>query len=290
MTKDFFVVFLNGNEEKTSVKEITFGLNRIISPELTMDGFFSMASALGIKYVELRNDIRNGQIFDGLDPSDVKAKCRDHGLTIFSINALQQFNKKGPLEDKIREVRELLASAKNYGCKALVMCPVNDAADPRSEEESFEDTVTALKAYEPYFKESGVLGLVEPLGFSICSLRTKEKAVKAINQAGGTDTYKLVHDTFHHFLSGETVFFPKETGLVHISGMEEKIPMEEINDNHRVLIGPDDQMANLTQIRQMVSGGYEGIFSFEPFGPAVQKLEIAQLKKEMEASLTLVKG
>jgi len=267
------------------MKEITFGLNRIISPDLNLDGFFSMASALGIRYVELRNDIRNGQIFDGLDPSDVKAKCRDHGLTIFSINALQQFNKKGPLDEKIREVRDLLASAKNYGCKALVMCPVNDPADTRSKEESFEDTVTALKAYGPYFKESGVLGLVEPLGFSICSLRTKEKAVKAINQAGGTETYKLVHDTFHHFLSGETVIFPKETGLVHISGVEETIEKEEINDSHRVLVGSYDRMFNIGQIRKLIEGGYEGVFSYEPFGSQIQKLSIGRLKEELEKSI-----
>ena len=41
----------------------------------------------------------------------------------------------------------------------------------------------------------------------------------AIRAAGGEGCYRLVHDTFHHHLAGETAFFPEWTGLVHISGV-----------------------------------------------------------------------
>lgn len=92
------------------------------------------------------------------------------------------------------------------GAKALVMCPLNDGTAV-----SFDDLVAALKAMKPILEERGLTGLVEPLGFPVSSLRTKAeaiKAIKAINAAGCGDVYRLVHDTFHHHLAGETEFFP----------------------------------------------------------------------------------
>jgi 2-keto-myo-inositol isomerase len=79
-----------------------------------------------------------------------------------------------------------------------------------------------------------------------------------------------VHDTFHHFLSGETDFFPERTGLVHISGVEDRtIPPTEFRDRHRVLIGEGDILDNVGQIRALLYGGYRGLFSFEPFAESV---------------------
>lgn len=272
------------------MKNITLGINRIISPDLTLNAFFKLCQSLEIEYVELRNDIRNGQIFDGHDPSALKQMSQDHGITIFAINAFQQFNKPGRLDEKVFELRELLNQAKAFDCRALVMCPVNDPADGRTDEQASADTITALKTYAPYFEESGITGLVEPLGFSICSLRTKQKAIEAIRNSGTVGLFKLVHDTFHHFLSGEENFYPDETGLVHISGVEETIAKEEINDNHRVLVGSNDRMFNIRQIQELVEGGFEGVFSYEPFGPQIQRLPVDRLKEELEKSMRIIKG
>ena len=62
-------------------------------------------------------------------------------------------------------------------------------------------------------------GFVEPLGFAECSLRSKKMAIQAIRESG-QDVYRLVHDTFHHFLGPDDRIFPAETGIVHISGVE----------------------------------------------------------------------
>ncbi|MGO4139887.1 hypothetical protein ACEQ6A_36365, partial [Rhizobium brockwellii] len=49
----------------------------------------------------------------------------------------------------------------------------------------------------------GIIGLVEPLGFEICSLRSKTEAAEEIRELGAESTFRLVHDTFHHHLAGE---------------------------------------------------------------------------------------
>ena len=96
------------------------------------------------------------------------------------------------------------------------MCPLNEGI-----EISFNDLVAALRKIKPILDQRGIKGYVEPLGFPVSSLRHKSVAIDAIKAANGNEsrlTYKLVHDTFHHHLAGETDFFSEWTGLVHISG------------------------------------------------------------------------
>jgi 2-keto-myo-inositol isomerase len=92
----------------------------------------------------------------------------------------------------------------------------------------------------------------------------------AIDQAEGGDVFKLVHDTFHHHLAGETEFFPERTGIVHISGVvDPALAVDEMLDPHRVLVDAEDRFANLPQIRTLLSMGFDGPFSFEPFAGKV---------------------
>jgi 2-keto-myo-inositol isomerase len=74
------------------------------------------------------------------------------------------------------------------------------------------------------------------------------------------------------------------TGLVHISGVEDDIPVEKYLDGNRVLVGPKDTMHNKELIQKLDTLGYLGTFSFEPFGPAVQKLPPDQLASALDAS------
>ncbi len=63
--------------------------------------------------------------------------------------------------------------------------------------------------------------------------------------------------------------FPQWTGLVHISGVEDaSLPLEQIRDEHRVLVGPDDRCTALLQILALMEG-YSGPYSFEPFAASV---------------------
>ena len=112
---------------------------------------------------------------------------------------------------------------------------------------------------------------MEPLGFEACSLRRKSEAAEAIDAAGGD--FRLVHDTFHHFLAGEDTIFPELTGLVHISGVDDShVAVGDMRDPHRVLVGPADRVGNVEQIRALAAGGYRGLLSFEPFAEELRTL------------------
>ena len=105
-------------------------------------------------------------------------------------------------------------------------------------------------------------------------MRTKAEAIRAIDAAGGGDVYRLVHDTFHHHLAGETEFFPERTGLVHISGVTDPaVSVADMLDAHRVLVDGGDRLENIAQIRTLQAAGYNGPYSFEPFASEVHELK-----------------
>ncbi|MFK0331926.1 TIM barrel protein [Rhizobium sp. NPDC090275] len=242
-----------------------FAINHITAPKLSLEEFFAAATSLGLTEVEIRNDLPD--IVNTTDPVAVKAAAAKAGVTIISINALYPFNVwSGDLPKRAVALADYAASS---GAKALVMCPLNDGTKV-----SFDDLVAALKAMKPVLEERGLTGLVEPLGFPISSLRTKKEALKAIEAAGGQGVYKLVHDTFHHHLAGETEFFPESTGLVHISGVvDPAVSVADMLDAHRVLVDGSDRLENIAQIKALEAAGYTGPYSFEPFAAEVHELK-----------------
>ncbi|NHT76958.1 TIM barrel protein [Rhizobiaceae bacterium CRRU44] len=242
-----------------------FAINHITAPNLSLEDFFSAARRLGLTEVEIRNDIPD--VVNTMDPADVKAAAEKAGVEIVSINALYPFNVwSGDLPAKALALADYAAAS---GAKALVMCPLNDGTKVL-----FDDLVAALSAMKPILQERGLTGLVEPLGFPISSLRTKAEALRAIDAAGGGDVYRLVHDTFHHHLAGETELFPSRTGLVHISGVvDPAVAVDEMLDAHRVLVDGADRLENVAQIKALIAAGFDGVFSFEPFAEEVHALD-----------------
>lgn len=241
-----------------------FALNHIATPSLTVADFFALARRLGLTEVEIRNDTPNAV---GSVPAEaVKAAAAEAGVTLLSINALYPFNVwSGDLPDRAVALADYAWAA---GARALVMCPLNDGTPVAR-----ADLVAALAAMAPILRERGLTGLVEPLGFPVSSLRTKAEAVAAIDAAGGADVYRLVHDTFHHTLAGETAYFPERTGLVHISGVTDPgLAVADMLDPHRVLVDATDRLDNVGQIRTLLGLGYDRPFSFEPFAAEVQGL------------------
>lgn len=262
-------------------------LNRITCPNMNLEDFIKNASKWGFNGIEIRNDLNSGEIIDGLDPIAVTDLAKKGSISIVSINALQRFNDGNP-SSHIEELEELLKLASTLGKTAIVLCPVNDAKDLRTKEECLEHTIEALKAYAPYFTKYNLTGLIEPLGFEISSLRTKEMASKAIIKAEGKNLYKILHDTFHHFLSNEKEFFPEMTGLVHISGVERLADKNPITDEDRVLIGDKDTMSNREQINTLLEGGYKGVIAIEAFSSQIQKLSADDLEVELKNSLNYI--
>jgi 2-keto-myo-inositol isomerase len=97
-----------------------------------------------------------------------------------------------------------------------------------------------------------------------------------------------VHDTFHHYLSGEKELFPQLTGLIHMSGVLPGKEVVDITDDDRILITDEDVMGNKVQVDALVAGGYNGYCAYECFSPEVQKLDASALAQEVKDSLALM--
>jgi len=277
-----------------------FALNRIISPNLTLNDFIQFAKRLGISKIELRNDLpgkdKHDGILDGMNVSDFKNILNQEGVEIISINALGQFNVKSILKDKIEELKKILDIAAEIGCQAIVLCPLNSADDTRSEYQRYLETVDTLRAFGPIFSEYNIFGYIEPLGFEISSLRSIIPAMNAIKESG-FGCYKTVYDTFHHYIGPDddsifgmnglgSAYEVAYTGLVHISGMEISLHKNEYRDEHRILINNNDVIGNKYQIKKLESLGYLGHYSFEPFSSSVQNMDVSTLEKEIKESLS----
>jgi 2-keto-myo-inositol isomerase len=242
----------------------------MVAPQLSLADFFGLAKQLGITEVEIRNDITGKPILDGTSAHDVRALAADNGISIISINALQKFNHWSA--DRAKEAAALAKYAQECGSSALVLVAANDGT-------GLEDAVRvrnaaeSLRGLKPILSDAGVTGLVECLGFEICSLRKKSEAVEAIDAAQGRGVFKLTHDTFHHYLAGETAIFPELIGLIHISGVDDpKVGVRYMRDSHRVLVGTRDRLGNIDQIKALRTAGYVGPLSFEPFAEELRTL------------------
>lgn len=247
-----------------------FALNHMCAPSLPIPQFFDLARAVGAEGVEIRNDIDDHAIADGTAPELVAREASARGLRIMSINALQRFNAWDNAREE--EARALTGYAKACGAEALVLVPTNDGTG-RANGERQANLRIALKALRPILEEAGITGLVEPLGFETCSLRHKAEAVEVIEALGAARTFRIVHDTFHHYVAGEDGIFPEHTGLVHISGVTNRmISAKEMRDGHRVLVDQDDRLDNVGQISALGARGHSGILSFEPFSEVVHNL------------------
>ena len=271
-------------------KNREYGLNRIMSPHLSVTEFIRLASDCGAKYVEIRNDLPDPSLLGGETAGEINDTCQETNVSILTVNALQRFNDPALFEAKKEELQGIMEVAASVGCERIVLCPVNDPDDTRTAEQQHADLVSALVTYAPLFRTRGMIGLVEPLGFPICSLRYKGQAVQGISESGHRDVYRIVHDSFHHYLSGEAEVFPLETGLVHVSGVVVQKPTQELTDDDRVLVDEHDIMANRSQVAMLRSGGSSAEVCFEPFSSEMQQLTAPDLKARLKRSVEFLFG
>jgi 2-keto-myo-inositol isomerase len=260
-------------------------LNRIVKPQIPLGEFLIFAADLGIKYVEVRNDFTDKGILDGLSDAALQKAFNDTGIKALTINALYPFEDVKVLKENIEKLKGLIAEAKRINCPQIVLCPLNDANDKRSPAQRADDLATALTTYGPLFAEAKMIGLIEPLGFAICSLRTKKAALEAIAKCNYPESYKLLHDTFHHYLSGEIEFFPKETAIVHVSGLLAGKTKAATTDEDRILVTEDDIMDNRGQVAALLKAGCTAPISYEPFSSRVRDLPLSELKSQLRKSI-----
>ena len=277
------------------IEKKRFALNRIACPSLGLQDFFRFTADLGLSKVEIRNDLPGGAVIDGMLPAKASEMAQHHGIRILSINALQKFNVKAVQEKNQAELEKLLELAAVLHCSAIVLCPNNDTQDHRDAARRVEETIAALKAFGPAFATRGMQGWVEPLGFSESSLASVVVASEVVKRSG-FDCYRILYDTFHHYLGPDTekdidgTFASSQVGLIHVSGVEASIPKESCRDAHRVLLSPADRMGSRDQIARLVSLGYAGDISFEPFSADVQRLSRDALAVALTESIEYLRS
>ena len=262
---------------------VSFGLNQITVPSYGAGAFCALAHALDCDGIEFRNDVI-GSDFGAEQAKKFGQLAQDNHLEIFNLSEVSQFDNWD--DSKKREAENLIVLADAMGAKAIGLIPRNDDAN-LDKATRIDNLKKALVALKPMLAEKKLLGLIEPLGFSTASLRLKSEIVAVIEELGFEDNFKLIHDTFHHALSGEANVFAPHTALMHISGVERQdVDFSDMQDQDRVLVGGQDRLGNITQISQLQAAGYKGPVSFEPFSPMVQNTN--DIAGELAASIHFI--
>jgi 2-keto-myo-inositol isomerase len=260
---------------------LAFALNHMTVARLSFAGLLDVAEALGCVGVEVRNDLPQ-PLFDGMAPEAAGEMARERGLRILALAEVKRFNDWS--EDKAGEALALMRIAKACGAEAVSLIPRNDNGGMGNGERQAHLRV-ALKALSPMLEDHGLVGLVEPLGFEICALRTKAEAVEAIEALKAQGRFRLVHDTFHHHLAHGGPMFPEHTGIVHVSGVTDPtLAVSEMADRHRVLVDGADRLGNVQQVAALRAAGWHGPISVEAFAPETHALAdpVAALRASME--------
>jgi len=264
---------------------LKFCVNHMTAPNSSWKELLSMASASGAAGVEFRNDLPTS-LFSGDSPETVARDMQKRGLILYGLSQVYPFNS---YSDAIaQKVETLIDIAKRCGAQTISLIPRNDGTC-RGNGERQANLRLALREIKPMLANSGLVGLVEPLGFSRSSLRTKEEALNAIEGVNGAAYFKIVHDTFHHHLAQETEFFPEYTGIIHISGVADPtLSIDQMEDEHRKLVDDQDRLGNIDQINTLIEMGYTGPISMECFSTEVHQL--SNLADELGKSLNFVRS
>ncbi|EPC5392040.1 TIM barrel protein [Serratia liquefaciens] len=271
-----------------------FCINRKIAPNLDLEQFFSLVKKCGLNKVELRNDMPSGKVTDNLSNDQLNALAEKYGIEIVTINALGMFNLLDDQAALLKNAEALLSQAQAIRSKALVLCPHCSVGDNRSEEQKKTDTLAALKLLAPLFRQYGVQGYVEPLGFGISSLRSSLLTQSLIRDSGAP--YKIVLDTFHHYLSDVTQpEFDAQIqidgiGLVHLSGVEDLRAKSALSDEERIMLSDKDRLESKKQVQDLERLGYTGIYAFEPFSSQLDSWTAADIEREIRQSIALLQG
>ena len=254
------------------------------APGLTRRELLSLAARAGCVGVEFRNDIDlPGKPSE--KPADIARLATKMQLRVLAVAEVKAFTR---FSDRVlKDTTGLIELAREIGGESIVFIPANDG----SGQTGTDLLVVALRECAPLLRDAGLLGMVEPLGFVSSTLRTKRRLVDAIEAAGCDDCFRLVHDTFHHHIAGETCFFPDLTGVVHISGVVAAgMDKSDMQDEHRIEVNQDDRLGSLGQLKTLMDRGYSGPVSYELFAPNIHQHEHDDLSALLARSMEYVRN
>lgn len=265
---------------------ITFAMNRTCAPHLPLAEFITLAQTVGVKAVEIRNDIEGQEFANGMSAADLKARLDDAGLRLASVNALQRFNDWNA--DRAAEAAALIKYAAALGAPGVVLCPAHLPGDDQHAD-AHARLCAGLRALQPMFADAGITGYVEPLGMRHSSMNRQAQAVAAVDDIDAWADFKICYDTFQHFRASDDALFPERIGLVHISGIARPdLGPSDLTEPDRGFVFLGDRVGNIARLRALVDADYQGFVSIEPF--SVETQQDPKIAERLRASLDYVLG
>jgi 2-keto-myo-inositol isomerase len=262
-----------------------FALNQKTAPKLGFAAFLDLAAELGCVGVEPRNDLGR-PFFDGIEPTQAGEMARERGLRFIGLSEVYPFDDWN--EDRRASVACLIETAQVAGAETVSLIPRVDRREGNSAKRP-----TGLRAVLanilPMLQGTGVVGLVEPIGFSTSSIKFQREAAHAIESLGAYDRLGIVHDTFQHALAGDVEIIVRHIRLVHISGIASGYGvLTDSLDAQRVLVDENDRTGVSGQVKRLLEAGYTGPFSYECTSPLIQDSD--DPGKQIDASMTYLRG
>ena len=247
-----------------------FALNQKTAPKLGFAAFLDLAAKLGCVGIEPRNDLGR-PIFDGIEPARAGEMVRERGLRLIGLSEVYPFNNWD--EERRAAVAHLIATAQAAGAETVNLIPRVDRREgDRAERAAVLRSV--LSEILPMLRGTGVVGLLEPIGFSTSSIKFQREAMEAIESLDAEDRLGVVHDTFQHALSGDDGFDARHIRLVHISGIAGGSgSLTDSLDAQRVLVNENDRTGAAGQMRRLIEAGYTGPFSYECTSSLIQDVD-----------------
>ena len=266
------------------IPPLDFALNQKTASRLDFAAFLDLAADLGCVGVEPRNDLGR-PLFDGIAPGRAAAMARERGLRLVGLSEVYPFNDWNA--DRRAAVAALIDAAEAAGAETISLIPRVDVRDPDPNARA-----AALRAIvaeiAPMLAGTRVVALLEPIGFTTCSMKFQREAAAAIEKLNLGDRFGIVHDTFQHGLAKDEDVLVPHIRVVHISGISGGSgDLTDAQDAERVLVDESDRTDTLGQMRRLLAAGYRGPFSFECTAPSVRERE--DLKAPIAASIAYLR-
>ena len=213
--------------------------------------------------------------------------ARERGLRFIGLSEVYPFNDWN--EDRRAAVGSLIETAQAAGAETVSFIP---RVDKRREDGGAERAKTlraVLAEILPMLHGTGVVGLVEPIGFSTSSIKFQQEATQVIESLGADDRLGIVQDTFQHALAGDADLVARYIRLVHISGIAgDSDILTDSLDAQRILVDESDRAGALGQMKRLLEADYTGRFSYECTSPIIQNID--NPRAQIDASIAYLRG